>query len=254
MTRRPTLLDRRALWPAAWVALLAGGGWIVLRLCYRSLARDWTSPLSPPGLWNGWLLWLLLLATTAAVGAAALTRNTRPLRSIWLSMALLSDVCGLLLLLVAWDSGPLIWRDLLQLYLLLVSWLACCTAAAIALRRIGPGAAATLPLTLAALLLAAPVTAWPLVRALQGSVQTWAASLLSHACPTLALFAATAASRPYAWAQAGVMYHLTALGQDVPLPLPVWWISALAYSVVAVLLSLLAPRPALEPQPLTPLA
>ena len=184
----------------------------------------------------GWLMLALLTATPIVVGWGS---AHGPAARLWPGFALLLGGAGITIVLVLWATAMVSPWAGLRIVPVLGAWLAFWMLAAFHLRRLaGPGLAISLTLAPAMLLLAAPVTFMPLFRALAPGHRPSAIAIVANACPTLAVLDATAAD--YSWMQEGVMYGLTALGQDLPLSYPHWWLTALIYAAAAGSLGLLA--------------
>ena len=192
-----------------------------------------------PVLTAGWRFLMLVVATGAAIFATANLRGTLSVQRGFVAVAALADACGLLLLLAWWNGSTLSLADVLRLYLVLSGWLSAVAALTALLKRFGSGPAVALAGFIAAILLAAPVTLLPVVRAFNGPSQQHAVTLLTHACPSLAFLSAVKTPPPLGWSQMGEMYHLTTLGQDIPMELPQWWAAGLGYSYFAIAVLLL---------------
>lgn len=233
-TTRPVL-------PAMLVFVTLGALWLYARFGYLPGHGPEVTVL----LFTGWLALMFLLSTVAVViwTACVDTRpRAGPARRTFLAYSLVSDLCGLLLLIVGVAGGLLSLLDVLRIYALLIAWLGLWTSAAGALRRLGSGVAVVASLSLAMSFFAAPVIASPIARAsAQWSLhntpaQPYVVQGIGYVTPMLALLDAVKDSFRIGWAQLPLMYHLTPLGQDIPMPLPTWWITTLAFAGAAVLL------------------
>ena len=173
----------------------------------------------------GWMFGLLLAASLATIGWTASVQEPRRLWRIFLGTAAIAKICGLLLLIVGLGSGILRFVDILKALVVLTSWLVALSAMVAALRRWGAGMAVMGTGLIAVMLLAVPVTLMPVVRVAGQSRQAGAVVTITHLCPSLAMLAAVWDSVPLEWGKMNQMYHLTALGQDVPMNLPAWWLS-----------------------------
>lgn len=126
------------------------------------------------------------------------------------------------------------------------TWCGLWCAGAWALRRLGPGIGAAVPLLGASVCMALPVAAMPLIRAAvrwnspgHPAWQNALVQITAHACP---FFPALGALRPAVtidWGTLPGLYAWSGLGQEIPLALPNVWLCSALYAGGAVILCLL---------------
>jgi hypothetical protein len=210
----------------ALLALSAGVLALVAWFALRAAALD------PALAFIGWLALLFLAATLTLILWSA---SSPTFRRTLLAYLLLTTTLSIVILCVAARSQTIPAADALRLALLLAAWLALWSAVTTLLRRITSAFSVAATLPLAMLFFAGPVTALPLLRAAPADspAQRTLAHCIAAMTPILAALDAIKAHLLIEWAQLPQMYHLTAAGQDIPMPLPAWWTSALLYITLA---------------------
>jgi len=133
------------------------------------------------------------------------------------------------------------WGSAFHAALLLAAWVWLCAGVARFCRHSGFAAAIALGMTISMTLLAAPVIFSPLLHAAAGTpVQHLFAQGLVYACPIMGELDAIRPAVRVDWSVLPGMYAYSGLGQEVPVSLPPWWISALIYAFCGQSLSALA--------------
>jgi hypothetical protein len=227
--------------PAAAVAVIMLVLWAYNRWGY--VAADQREAVAG-ALALGWLCMLFLTATLAAIVWAATVPLTLAHQGrLFFGYAFLTDVCGLLLLVFGLGTQWLRLVDIGALYLLLAAWTALCAALTAALRRWGGGISAAVALTLALLLMSAPISAMPLVRAAASWGPLWQPRIVSavtHLCPLMAMLDALRPTVRIDFGQLPIMYRYSGLGQSIPASPAPWWISTLIYAFLSLPLAAIA--------------
>jgi hypothetical protein len=200
----------RALVPAFALLVCGAGLWLAARL---------TAPALDASSIVGWLMLVLLLATAAAVVGS----TQRRLAGCGIAYAALCDAAGLLLLLPWLDTHTLTLTRALCVWAVLAGWMAAIFACGVLLRRLPGRAGVVLLAVLAAFWMAWPVAITPAVRASGPAARATLLEMTAYATPGYALIGALYPQIRFSWPQQGLMYRLSPLGQDYPLPLPLWW-------------------------------
>ncbi len=136
--------------------------------------------------------------------------------------------------------------EFLHISVLFITWSALWTIFPLMLRRCGAGISVGLPLALAMLLMAGPITLPPLARQLLPGKDAGGSALFSReqvaqgietASPLLGMLDAARPAIHINWQTLPHMYSM-AEGQEVAFSLPAWWANALAYAASALLLAI----------------
>ena len=241
MRRVWKFLDPAALLLAGGVlALLAGAGVVAWRAAGSGETGE---GISVGALVVGQLMLGLVVATVAAIAWAAGIAPGSPRAGVrtWVGVAILALAIGVWLSALAGMTGRLGVGEVGRVWLLFAAWLALWTAAGVVLRPLGAARAVVIAGVPALVLLALPVAITPGYRAVLAAWGAGATETLSgwmaQACPTLGVIAAIWDSAPFVWPQRPVMYGLTPLGQDFPMPLPAWGIQTMGFAWVAAALA-----------------
>jgi hypothetical protein len=234
-------IPARGLAPAAITTVCLLVLWIYGRWWYVPPVQQTTLGVS---VLAGWLCSMFLLVTVVAViAAAAEPQGYFPRGRVFFGYSLLTDLAGLLLLLVGRGDHGLSLPIIVALYVLLAAWTALWAAMAAWLRGWGSGWSAAVTLSLAMLAMTSPVTAMPLVRAAPLLGPKWQGlivSIITHTCPLLPMFDVLRPEAHLDWGQLPGMYRYSGLGQSIPATLPTWWSCASIYAGAALPLAWLA--------------
>jgi hypothetical protein len=219
LTWRPSTLlalSAAAIAAVAWFALRAAASSTDLSLAFI-----------------GWLAFLFLAATvTVVVGSASRIGAWR--RTLFAAI-LLTVGLSAVILCVGVGNKIVTVPDVLRLSLILAAWLALWSCTSLLLSRISPAFSVATSATLAMFFFAGPVSALPFLRAASpgSTAQRTIVQSIAAMTPMLAALDAVKGSVLIEWAQLPQMYHLTTAGQDIAMPLPPWWTSALLYASLA---------------------
>jgi hypothetical protein len=192
----------------------------------------------------GWLMLLFLAATVLIIVYSAVPPLSPPLSCLYMLRGYLFLTIGLAVAIfcVGIFSHMMTAREAWAVDMVLAAWLALWCGLSTLLRRVSPAFSVASSMALAMFFFAGPVSTLPLLRAApaNSAAQRLLIQCVSTLTPMLAVLDAIKGSLPLSWAQLPQMYHLTTAGQDFPMPLPLWWISALLYTALALASLLLA--------------
>lgn len=186
----------------------------------------------------GWMLLLLLVQSVSAIIAATLCRS---FRACFLA-GMISAIAVLIPETVGCTAGLIPAAVIVQTGAVFIAWGLLCAGLARQLSAWDSGAAVTLAITLAVMLLFSPVIATPLLVLLQHLKLhwPWLADTTVNISPALWMINALATGMHYnwfIWFHAPVMYQYVVLGQNFLMPkLCPWWLACSAAGVAGLIL------------------